>query len=364
MSLVVFIVLLVTLILVHELGHFSVAKFFKIRVDEFSIGFPPRIFKIKKGETLYSFGLLLLGGYVKIFGENPEEGRNDPRALGRRPRWTQAAVIAAGVAFNLLFAWLLLSAGYAAGMPTPKDHIGFGEVRDARATIAGVLPGSPAERAELAAGDLLVAIETGTAKFSAGGEGGDAAAAREFIAAHADESMVLVVERADEQKTFLAKPEEGVIEGRKALGLELDDIGVLQLPPHLALAQGALFAERITVASVQGLGRFLANLLRGAADFSDVAGPVGIAGAGAQAVSTGFSSTVIITALISINLAIINLLPIPGLDGGRLLIIAIEGLLRRSIPQRLVTGLTLVGFALLIALMVAVTTHDIARLVG
>ena len=366
MSLAIFLIILVVLIWVHELGHFSVAKLFKVRVEEFSIGFPPRIFRVRRGGTQYSLGLLLVGGYVKIFGEDPGEGRGDSRSLNSRSRWVQAAVLAAGVAFNLVFAWLLLSAGYMTGLPTPKEHAGFGEVSDVRTTVAGVLPYSPAERAGLLPGDVVSAIKTGSTEFSKG----NAESARAFIAAHADESMIVAVLRPSateggfEQKTFLAKPEEGMIEGRKALGVELGDYGILRLPPHLAFAQGAILAERITVESARGLGRFLGELLRGTADFSAVAGPVGIAGAGAQAVQSGFGTAIIITALISINLAIINVLPIPGLDGGRLLILAIEGAVRRSIPERLVTALTLFGFVLLIALMVAVTASDIARLIG
>src|SRR3989338_9094240 len=134
MSLVIFLIILAALIWVHELGHFSVAKLFGIRVEEFSIGFPPRIFRIRRGGTLYSLGVLLVGGYVKIFGENHGEGRGDPSSLNSRSRWVQAAVLAAGVAFNVIFAWLLLSAGYMTGLPTPKEHAGFGGVGGGRNT--------------------------------------------------------------------------------------------------------------------------------------------------------------------------------------------------------------------------------------
>lgn len=170
--------------------------------------------------------------------------------------------------------------------------------------------------------------------------------------------------RAGEEKVFVMRAAEGFVEGRKALGVELDDIGILKLPPHLALAEGARVTYRMTTATALGLGAFFSQVARGAADFSSVAGPIGIAGIGAKAVQSGFAAIVTLSALISINLALINLLPIPGLDGGRLLIIAIEGVIRRPVPQRLSLAVTALGFAFLIGLMLLVSYHDIARLVG
>ena len=128
MDLIVFILILAALILAHEFGHFSVAKLFGIKVEEFGIGFPPRLLKIKKGETLYSLNLLFFGGFVKIYGEDANEGATDPRSFAHKPRLVQAAVIVAGVVMNLLFAWLALSVGYMVGLPTSAEHEGFGTV--------------------------------------------------------------------------------------------------------------------------------------------------------------------------------------------------------------------------------------------
>lgn len=364
MSLLIFIGILVALIWVHELGHFSVAKLFRVRVDEFAIGFPPRLMRVRWGETDYTFNLLLVGGFVRIWGENPGDapaGTGDPRALTSRARPVQAAVLLAGIAFNIAFAWLALSAGYMAGMPVSAAHDGFGEVADVRTAVAGVYPGSPAQRAGLMPGDTVVGAQTGTSRLSTIDSAGEL---RDFIAAHADESIVLSVIRAGEEKTFLARAEEGVVEGRKALGVQLEDVGTLTLPPHLALLEGARLTASMTVATAEGLGTFFGQLARGVADFSSVAGPVGIAGAGSQAIDRGFVATALLTALISINLAIINLLPVPGLDGGRLFILLVESIIRRPLPARLTTSLTLGGFALIVVLMVLVTYHDITRLVG
>lgn len=360
MTFFIFILLLILLILVHELGHFSMAKLFGIRVDEFGIFFPPRIAGIKWGETLYSLNWLPFGGFVKIFGENANEGAADPRSFARASRLTQAAVVAAGIVGNLLFAWLALSVGYMVGMPSSVDHQGFGEVRDARTLIVNVLPDSPAQKAGLMPEDRVQAVTTGTAALPSGADSGQV---RAFIAAHQDESIVLTVLRGGEEKSFLARPAAGIIAEHKALGVELDDVGTLRLPPHLALAQGALLTKQMTVSIAEGLGGFLRQIFTGTANFSGVAGPIGIVGLGASAVHEGFAATVILTSLISINLALINLLPVPGLDGGRLLFIAIEAVIRRPISERLSLGLTVAGFALLITLMLVISYHDVIRLV-
>jgi regulator of sigma E protease len=377
MSLLIFILILVALIWVHELGHFSAAKLFGIRVDEFGIGFPPRLLRIKWGETEYTFNLLLVGGFVKIHGEDPgEEGvARDPRSMASKPRPVQALVIVAGVLMNLLFAWLVFSVGYAAGMPTSASYDGIGTVTNVQPTIVGVMPGSPAQTAGLQEGDIIKSIETSDAKFdlrtlgrSPTGEAlntdRQAQQITDFIAAHQDQSLVVTVQRGDEEKTVVAKGVEGLVSGRKAVGMSLDDVGTLRLPPHLALMQGAVTTGNITVLIIRDLGSFFGNILRGAANFTEVAGPVGIATIGSRAVETGFAQVVTITALISINLAVINLLPIPGLDGGRLLIIIIEGVLRRPVTPKVVTALTVAGLLFIVTLMVLVTYHDIAKLVG
>jgi len=361
MSLFIFIVILVALIWVHELGHFVAAKLFGIRVDEFAIGFPPRLFRVRYGETEYTFNLLLVGGYVRIHGEDPGTDALDKRSMAGKPRLVQAAVLVAGVTMNLMVGWLALSGGYMAGMAAVPGTSAFGEVRDVRATVTQVLPESPAEKAGMMAGDKIEALQTGAQKFESPLT---AENITRFIGGHQDESFVIIVSRSGVEKVFIAKPADGIAPGKKALGISMADVGVLQLPVHLALLQGAVSAKQVTVSTAQGLGIFFSRLARGVADWGSVAGPIGIAGAGASAVQEGFAAAAFITALISINLAIINLIPVPGLDGGRLLIVVIEGILRRPVSPKIVTALSLAGFALLIALMLTVTYHDIAKLVG
>ena len=361
MFFVFFILILVVLILVHEFGHFIVAKAFGIRVDEFGIFFPPRIAALKAGETEYSINWLPFGGFVKIFGENYDEGAGNPRSFINKSRWVQAAVIVAGIVFNLLFAWLLLSAGYMVGLPTSVNHEGYGVVSDAQVTVVDVLTNSPADMAGLMPGDVIEKVQTATAVEP---QGEDAEQTQQFISSHQDESVILTVMRNGVQKIFLAKPADGVVPGRKAIGVEFDDVGVLRLSPPIAFLQGGLLGWDITRSTATGLVQFFEQIFTGTANFSDVAGPIGITAFGAAALKQGFAAGVVLTALISINLALINIIPIPGLDGGRLLIIAVEGITRRPVSVRVVNILTLAGFALLILLMLVVSYHDIAKLIG
>lgn len=366
MFILFFILILVALILVHEFGHFIVAKLFGIRVDEFGIFFPPRLFAIKKGETTYSLNLLPLGGFVKIFGENYDEGRGVARSFVSKPRYVQAAVIVAGIVFNLLFAWLVLSAGYMAGLPAFPDQRSFGPVTNVHALVTGVLPGSPAAKAGLLSGDQIEEVQTATEQLDLRTQSGDqqAKSVTQFISSHPNESVIITVVRNGAEQNFLAKAADGVIAGRKAIGLQLEDIGTLKLNPALALGQGALLGWDITKNTATGLLGFFKQLFTATANFSEVSGPIGITVYGAAAIKEGFAAAILLTALISINLALINLVPIPGLDGGRLLIIIIESIIRRPVSPNIVMKFTLAGFALLITLMLVVSYHDITKLIG
>jgi regulator of sigma E protease len=369
MTFVYFILILVLLVIVHEFGHFIVAKLSGIRVDEFGIFFPPRLFAFKRGETEYSLNAIPVGGFVKIFGENYNEGQTEPRSFVNKPRYVQAAVIVAGIVFNLLFAWLVLSAGYMAGIPTSPGTHTVGTVTNVQVMVTGVLPNSPAEKSGLLASDQIEDIQTATAALDVHSlaqteNSGAADAVTNFILAHQNESVVITVLRDGVEKTFLAKATEGIVAGHKAIGVELSDVGTLKLALPQALVQGAVLGYDITVSTAQGLATFFKQLFTGTANFNDVSGPIGITVFGAATLKQGWVAAALLTALISINLAIINIIPIPGLDGGRLLIIGIEAIIRRPVSPSLVMKLTMVGFALLILLMVVVSYHDIVRLVG
>jgi len=368
MSILYFLIILIVLVWVHELGHFSLAKLFGIRVDEFAIGFPPRLFTVEWGETRYSFNLLLVGGYVSIYGDQlGPDTPHDPRSFAGKPRYVQAAVMVGGILFNIAFAWVVLTGGYLFGLPSTIEHDGYGTVTNARPTIVSVLPDSPAEAAGVAGNDIVVGLQTGkgdSIDLRTLNTDQQAGIVHDFLVAHADESIVLHVTRNGAPKDFIIKAASGIVPDRKVIGVELDDVGVLKLPPQIAILQAGVVSKNILVAEAQGLGTFIGSFFVGRGDVSQVSGPIGIVSVGSQLVAQGFGSAVTIIALISINLALINIIPIPGLDGGRLLFIAIEGIIRRPLNSRVALALTVVGFALIITLMVYVSAHDIAKLVG
>jgi regulator of sigma E protease len=370
MSILIFILVLVALIVVHEFGHFVVAKLSGMRVDEFGIGYPPRIFGFKKGETEYTLNWLPFGGFVKIFGEDMEEKlgeapvTRDPRAFSSRPRILQALTLFAGIAMNLLFAYVLITATLVMGTPRALTAEELPSATAVEVAVAGVLPGSPAETAGLVAGDYIVSASTATNSWS--GTNADAFTAF-VVGTSPTEPITLNVKHGSEMKTLTATPVTGLIESdttRSALGVQLAVVGVVPVSIVDAPVQGFLLTTEITKQTAIALVHFFGSLVTFTADLTQVSGPIGIAGAVGSATSQGLASLLSITALISINLALINLLPIPALDGGRLLFVLIEAVTRRPIKPSIANAVNTIGFGLLVLLMLIVSAHDVFKIVG
>lgn len=365
MTFIIFLIVLGVLVFVHELGHFLLAKRAGVRVDEFGFGYPPRALSLgRRWGTLFTLNWIPFGGFVKIFGENyeEEESPSEAASLGKNftqvsKKW-QAAILVAGVAFNFLFAWLLFSLGFMIGLPTSAENDFGAEVKNAELTIVGLAAGSPAEEASLKTGDKIKSIRD---------ERGDEIDALnpESVSNFINQSSGLVsvqVDRGGESLNFELEPDETIVEGRRVIGINMDMVGLLSLPVHKALYQGGKATIQLSYMTVLGIGGLIADAVRGQADISEVAGPVGIVGLVGDATRLGFAYLLTFTALISINLAVINLVPFPALDGGRILFVAIEGITRRKINAKAAGILNTVGFFLLIAVMLVVTYRDILRL--
>lgn len=361
MDIVIFFVILLALVLVHEWGHFAVARAFNVRVDEFAFGFPPRVFSVKKGETEYSFNALPIGGYVKIHGEDPEKlSPNDPdrsRSLVARPKWQQAAVIVAGIAMNMVLAWLLLTASFAIGATASAEDAPY-PVRDARLTVIALAPDSPAKLAGIREMDVILGISAEHESVSPSSPQD----VIDFVGVRGGKSVSFTLERGGKTIVLSAIPKDGIVPGRAAVGMTMDLVGTMRVPLSVAPIEGAKRTWYVTKATAVGLFDFFSHLFVGKANLDQVTGPVGIVKAVGVAADSGFTTTLVFAAVISINLALINLIPFPALDGGRLLFVGIEAVARRPIPARVAGYANIAGFALLMLLMLVVTANDILKL--
>ncbi len=364
MSIFLFLLVLFVLVLVHEWGHYITAKKTGMRVDEFAIGFPPKMFGIKRGETEYNFNLLPIGGYVKIYGENAEEDgkERNPSDVGRafheRPKWAQAVVLVAGITMNILFAWLLFTLVLIIGVPTAIEE--SKATANSQLVVAGTLPGAPAEGV-LPVGSVIVKAESGNdvlktptpSTFSS------------FVSEHAPEAIAVTYEHDDEMVSVSLTPKTGLVAedaSKYVVGASLSLIEVKKESFINAIGDGFMMTVVGLVSITVGLGTLLKESLIGEADFSTIAGPVGIVGMVGDAASYGLTPLLMFTAIISLNLAVVNLLPFPALDGGRLAFVVVEAITKRRVPARVTGWVNLLGFVLLMVLMAAVTFNDIVRL--
>lgn len=319
------------LILIHELGHFIVAKKMGLLVEEFGFGFPPRLFSKKAGETTYSFNLLPFGGFVKIYGEDAET--RSERAFCCQPVWKRAVVVVAGVAMNFFLGWLLISAMFMVG--TPKTLL-----------VADVLADTPAAAVGLMPQDQISGFNT-TREFI------------EFVNKNRGKEIVFDVIRQGEKLSFAVTPR---MEEKAAIGVTLIEAGVERQPFLAALWRGLAASANIFAAIVAAFVNLVWGLLAQGRFLTDFVGPIGIFGVAQQAGALGFLYLVQLIALISLNLTVLNILPFPALDGGRLLFLLIEKIKGSPLNPGFERGANAIGFALLILLMIAITARDIVRL--
>lgn len=368
MSIIIFLIILVVLIVSHEFGHFVVAKLNKIRVDEFSFGFPPKLLSKKIGETTYKLNALPFGGYVKIFGQGDEGEVNKEadkdRSFNSKPHYVRALVLLGGVFMNFVLAWLLLSIGFMSGLPSSVS--GFGDaslIKDPVVTITGTLKDSPAEKSGLLAGDKINYLETdGDSTLLLSSYFG-VETVQNFISKHVEEEIRININRAGQEKEITVIALKDEIKNKAMIGVSLDMIGTLKLPVHKAVWQGLKLSSNLFIATVEGFYNLIRSSIAGETNFSSLTGPIGLVGVVGDAADFGFIYLLSFTALISINLVVINLIPFPALDGGQLLFLLIEKIKGSRINPKVANWVNLAGMGLLILLMVVISYHDIIKLI-
>ncbi len=363
MSILIFLGILFILVLVHELGHFAVAKWTGMRVDEFGIGFPPKLFGKKYGETEYTFNLFPVGGFVKIYGEDgsPQVSSelSDSRSFTSKNKWAQAAVLVAGISMNILLAWVLIAFAFGIGV---RSSVSESEATEnAQLIVSNVLPESPAAKATLVPGATIQEVKAGNTTLEKLAPSSFTA----FIAEHAQDPITVAYTIGSELRVVQLIPEKGIIPDKldqPAVGVALSLVDTVSRAPLEAIGEAFTYTVSSIYQITLGIGGLLYDAIRLQADFSQVAGPVGIVGLVGEASAYGITALLMFTAFISLNLAVINILPFPALDGGRLLFVGIEAIKGSPIKTQYVAMLNTAGFFLLILLMVAVTWNDIARI--
>jgi len=423
LTVILFLAVLSLLVFFHELGHFVTAKKLGMKVDEFGFGFPPRAFGIvrvrgeerrlveeteeivdirpspltplptqeaqtgegeviidiiqdtvevrstkgwkffwggtdqHKDETVYSINWIPLGGFVKIHGESGEL-KDDPRSFSNRPVWQRFIVLISGVVMNFVFAAVLLSIGFAVGLPSIIDETESTSVHLAneKIQIMSVVQGSPGERAGMAAGDELLSIDDKI--FSSSEE------ARSYIKSREGESVKFLLKHDDEAMTVSATAEDLPTYGEKGVGIGLIKTALVSYPWYLAVVKGVEATFIFTWEVLKAFGNLLWNLVVHQSVAVDLAGPVGIAVMTGEAAAMGLVYLLQFAAVLSVNLAVVNILPFPALDGGRLFFLIIEKIRGRAANEKWEALAHNFGFIALLLLIAFVTFRDVAKFGG
>lgn len=331
------------IIMIHECGHFACAKLFKVKVNEFSLGMGPALFKRKKGDTLYAVRLFPIGGYVAMEGE--DDASEDDRAFNKKPVWQKMIIVVAGALMNLILGSILM----VLLLTTSTDLIGTN-------TIKEFYPDAVSSQYGLQAGDRFVEID---------GHHVWSELDLSFLMSRSQDGVFdFVVERNGEKVTlndvhFATEQQNGITL------IQYDFIIIGEQPGFLNIVKNA-FTQSASIVRMVWLSVF--DLVTGRYGMSELAGPVGtvdiIADVTAQAVSSGsLTNLLTIMAFITINVGVANLLPLPALDGGRFLFLAIEAVRRKPVNPKYEGYVHAAGLVLLLLLMVVVTYNDIARIV-
>lgn len=319
-------------VMLHEFGHFSIAKLSGIKVNEFSIGMGPKIYQKQKGETFYSLRALPVGGYVAMEGE--EENSHDPRAFNNVSIVKRMAVVLAGAFMNFVLAFIAFTLIF--------SIVGYGS-----SEIEKVISNSPADKAGIQSGDLIIKINENKVK--------DIYDINSIISKNQKEEMDFQINREGNILNVKIKPEYSV-ENQMYL------IGITSKLEHSILKSISLGANR-TLEMSKLILKSIKMMFSGSFKMEYLSGPVGVVQLIGSESSKGFLNFLQILGLISVNLGVFNLLPIPALDGGKFLFLLIEALRGKPIDEKIEQGLSLIGISLLFSLMIYVTIfNDIGRL--
>lgn len=348
MTIILFIIVLLVVVLVHEWGHFITARKSGMSVEEFGFGIPPRLFAWKRGETTYSINAIPFGGFVKIAGENGEDGSIPfDKQFESKPWWKQSIVLVAGVVCNILLAIFLFTISYSLGTPTISTT--------GTPTVIHVTDGSPISEAGIKVGDVITSVSKGAQTIT----DVDTPALKSLVNG-STEPISISYTRSKDANTVSVIPREK--DGAVALGIGVEKVTLEHTSVPDAFTKALKQTAYITSSIFKTVGGLLEKLFTGEKQTEQLIGPIGLAKEVRNASAIGLGYLLSFTAMISVNLAVINILPFPALDGGRLIIVLLERLFRRKFSKKVVGMIHAGGFILLIGLMIVLSVGDIRRL--
>ncbi|KKP69490.1 hypothetical protein A2X44_03085 [candidate division CPR3 bacterium GWF2_35_18] len=347
-TIVVILLIISVIIFVHELGHFVAARISKVRVEEFGLGMFIRIFSIKRGETTYSINAIPIGGFVKLTGEDGSE-QDDPHSFASKPKLTRFFILSAGVFMNFILAFLLFTVVFLTGMPQWGGKV----------YIADISSDSPAFEAQLQKGDLIQKVN-GTVVDSS-------ERIQEITEANLGSKLNLEILRENNTLNIevLARKDHPDNEGPMGVTMSVEPVVVSSIKYSFsqALIEGFKLTLSMTKEMILGFVMIFTNLFGTGKVPEGVAGPIGIGQIIGELMKFGIIPVLQFAGIFSLNLAVLNFIPFPALDGGRVLFIVIEGIIRRKVPARVEGMIHLGGLALLLILLILVSYQDILRIV-
>ncbi len=368
LTLVIFLAVLSALVLIHELGHFLAARACGVKAEEFGFGFPPRAIGFVKDKgrwkrvganddkeyanTIWSLNWMPLGGFVRMKGEEGNAQDND--SFNSKSLPARALILAAGVMMNWVLAAVIITMGLLVGVRGDLSGApSYAQIDDRAVELVSILPNSAAAKAGLELGDQLKQIDNQPVN--------NVMEAQKLIKQESEqhEQLQVQVKRHDQLMTVQVTPLEIASLGHKGIGIAMADTGVVRFPWYRAIPEGLGLTANYTWLIIKGFGELLRNLVVGHSVGADVSGPVGIAVMTGKIAQQGIWPLLQFAALLSLNLSIVNFLPIPALDGGRFLFLAIEAIRRKKASLKLEVAIHRVGFFFLIGLVILVTVRDL-----
>lgn len=391
MTIIIFIIILLTLVLIHEAGHFFAAKMSKVRVDEFAFGFPPRLYSVKKGETKYSFNALPIGGYVKIFGEDglSEDNKHEySRNFVSKHPIVKIFILAAGVIMNILLAFILVTVSVFNGTTFQVDgaskeyqkFIDEGRVRKEFLVVTAVAKDTPAYNAGIKSGYIVKDIFLNEENLA-----GKVSTHKALDLKRNTEEVVKDISNnlngegrimVDSLTIVYREPATGEVssttlagvyrkegeDNKKIIGVSFGKFADIHLTFFECIKIGGEKTLWMIEETIIGFVDLLKNIFTKGEVSKDVAGPVRIFALVKEARGMGINYILIFSAVLSISLAVFNILPFPALDGGRILFVIIESIIRKKISEKWQTILNGAGFLILILLMIAISVRDVINL--